>query len=480
MQRAHAAARSAPPPTIKRFAVAPTHALCIPSHLVALPRPGWPPATTNAATPSASPLRRPSKALPGAVGAPPPGHRRPAEGLVQQSNSEARVGQEGMPALPCPSPDTASCPSPSPPARRRLVAAQQRWRRCCCCAMDDVPQQLLDAAAKGDLEALRHALAAGADANAHAGGPLLLAIGHPGCVAELLAAGATPNVATAQGTTALMFATLGGHGGHCACVAPLLAAHADPDAAAGDGGETALILAAAVPQHHSHCGCVAALLAAGANPNAVDKEGQTALHIMALLRSAAGMPPLLAAGANPRVCELNACTPLLLAAASGNTQCCQLLLDAAPDTAAWRNNAGTTALSAALFSGHTDAAQCLLERGALPPPTDVLQALNIARHNAAADPGRVLPLYATFTGRQPLAATEWDRIPTPCAGLGAALPAVLARSTEEAAMLVGHLPPADRERLHAAALALGRLQRDLSAPVPTPLMWRLLLPSVEP
>jgi hypothetical protein len=41
-------------------------------------------------------------------------------------------------------------------------------------------------------------------------------------------------------------------------------------------------------------------------------------------------------------------------------------------------------------------------------------------------------------------------VPTPCAGLGAALPAVLQRSVEEAALLVRHLPPADQA--HRCAL----------------------------
>lgn len=50
-------------------------------------------------------------------------------------------------------------------------------------------------------------------------------------------------------------------------------------------------------------------------------------------------------------------------------------------------------------------------------------------------------------------------MPDPCPGLGDALPAVLAHSEVEAALLVAHLPAAGRERLRMAALCLRRLER---------------------
>lgn len=67
-------------------------------------------------------------------------------------------------------------------------------------------------------------------------------------------------------------------------------------------------------------------------------------------------------------------------------------------------------------------------------------------------------------------------MPTPCLGLGAALPAVLERSAAEAGLLVVHLPPADGQRLCVAALSLHRLQGalELSAPVPAALIGRML------
>lgn len=111
------------------------------------------------------------------------------------------------------------------------------------------------------------------------------------------------------------------------------------------------------------------------------------------------------------------------------------------------------------------------------PPAQVLAALAVASE-AGHDVGC---LYVPLLARSPLNAHEWAEVPCPCAGLGAALPAVVERSVDEAALLVQRLPPADRERLRCAALCLHRTQRALSAPLPTPLAWRLLaLSAAEP
>ena len=71
-------------------------------------------------------------------------------------------------------------------------------------------------------------------------------------------------------------------------------------------------------------------------------------------------------------------------------------------------------------------------------------------------------------------------MPSSCAGLGAALPAVLRRSEAEAALLVARLPPAAQQRLRTVALCLVRTH-SLSAPLPTPLVheW-LALAVAEP
>eukprot|EP00887_Chlorella_sp_A99_P004700 scaffold4.g4700.t1 len=72
--------------------------------------------------------------------------------------------------------------------------------------------------------------------------------------------------------------------------------------------------------------------------------------------------------------------------------------------------------------------------------------------------------------RRALPAELWELVPTPCRGLGRALPAVLACSCAEARLLVQHLPKkeAARGRLRAAALCLRRL------PVPKELHSNIL------
>jgi hypothetical protein len=57
---------------------------------------------------------------------------------------------------------------------------------------------------------------------------------------------------------------------------------------------------------------------------------------------------------------------------------------------------------------------------------------------------QALPLFAdSVIARLPLAADEWALVPTPCPGLGRALPAALAHSAIQASTLVQHLPAAD-------------------------------------
>jgi len=51
---------------------------------------------------------------------------------------------------------------------------------------------------------------------------------------------------------------------------------------------------------------------------------------------------------------------------------------------------------------------------------------------------------------------------------------VLARSSEEAALLVGHLPAADHARVRAAALCLAKAARQHGVVLPMPVVWRVL------
>ena len=73
-----------------------------------------------------------------------------------------------------------------------------------------------------------------------------------------------------------------------------------------------------------------------------------------------------------------------------------------------------------------------------------------------------LPLFAVVACQRPLSNADWRLVPTPCAVLDAALPAVARRSRAEAGELVRRLLPAERLRLRGRAgpgplLCLSRL-----------------------
>jgi hypothetical protein len=86
-----------------------------------------------------------------------------------------------------------------------------------------------------------------------------------------------------------------------------------------------------------------------------------------------------------------------------------------------------------------------------------------------------LPLFADFVNaRTTLTSEDWAAVPTPCPGLGVALPAVLARSTDQARHLVQHLPPADAPRLRIAALSLHCAQTAIDLAVPRPIIQSIL------
>ena len=112
-----------------------------------------------------------------------------------------------------------------------------------------------------------------------------------------------------------------------------------------------------------------------------------------------------------------------------------------------------------------EAARCLLAVGDAP---SLLAALARWQYRC------VQPLYADLAARLPLTPEQWAQVPAPCAGLLWALPAVLARSEAEAAALVRHLPVGERRRLQVAVLVLGRAGMRTSAPLPAPIVERLL------
>ena len=142
---------------------------------------------------------------------------------------------------------------------------------------------------------------------------------------------------------------------------------------------------------------------------------------------------------------------------------------AAPAAAAAEDLEGSRPLHHALAQSHNEVARCLLAFG--DNATELLYALV----ECGGCPGSMLPLYADVAARLPLTPDDWELVPAGCCqGLGAALPAVLARSPSEAAQLVARLTEGEKERLRTAALCLARAQRTLQLDLPPPLLRRLL------
>ena len=155
--------------------------------------------------------------------------------------------------------------------------------------------------------------------------------------------------------------------------------------------------------------------------------------------------------------------PLHLALWLNDSAAVRLLLEAGPEAAHVQNNAHRRPLQEALRSRwpgdriRVDAARALLPVSGL-DASRLLDALAAVPAHAQPD---TQPLYADLAAHAPLTAAQWQRVPSPCVGLGRALPAVLARSEAEAAQLVARLPPADAARLRLAALSLHHQQRSL-------------------
>lgn len=194
-------------------------------------------------------------------------------------------------------------------------------------------------------------------------------------------------------------------------------------------------------------------------------------------------------------------TPLHHAAWAGHSSLVELLLAAAPDTAAARtlldriplHDAGSPAVAQALiaaggpqactikdYAGWTPfetaihsrriaVAACLLQAVLAP------QALSLLA--AAGNLGRYY--YADLVMAHPnLSSEQWAQLPTTCPGLGLALPAALAHSTEAARQLVAHLIPTDRQRLHAFThtllLFVAHMQRHTGVYLPASLVGHIL------
>ena len=156
-----------------------------------------------------------------------------------------------------------------------------------------------------------------------------------------------------------------------------------------------------------------------------------------------------------------------------------MLLATAPHTAFTTHfDTGTYPVHWALLRGHLDVARCLLESSPQPPASAVLQALSWwgSEHHVEE---ALAPLYVLLAARQPLMPAQWAQVPWPCPGLGATLPAVLARSEDEARQLVAHLPYADKLRLRTAALCVKRAERCWRLQLPADLLRPLLLAALQ-
>ena len=132
------------------------------------------------------------------------------------------------------------------------------------------------------------------------------------------------------------------------------------------------------------------------------------------------------------------------------------------------------------MGGHLAVARCLLALGAQPRAGALMATLEQDTARRFGEEA-VAPLFAA---RQPLTPAQWALAPWPCPGLGAALPAVLARSEHEATQLVQCLPYADKLRVRTAALCLKKkqnksMERNHHLRLPAELLRPMMLAAVE-
>jgi len=211
--------------------------------------------------------------------------------------------------------------------------------------------RLKDAVKRGDAEAVRTLLRAGADANA----------------------------ADPDGSTPLHWAA---HAENLEITNLLLTAGAKP-AASSRYKITPLALAAEA----GNASIVERLLTAGVDPNSTSEEEQTALMSAALNGKPDAIRALLRRGANVNAAEaFKGQTALMFAAGEGNTSAVELLLEFGADLKA-KSKGGYTALLFAVRNNRLDTVRFLLQHGAnvndaIPDGT---AALNMSLLNADFD-----------------------------------------------------------------------------------------------
>ena len=182
-------------------------------------------------------------------------------------------------------------------------------------------------------------------------------------IEQLLELGrANPNRPAPDGRTALMIAA---RAADAEVVVQLLAAGADANAVTLNGG-TPLMFAVLGGDET----IVALLLDAGARHEAQAKLGWTALALAAVKGYVQVVDVLLDAGADQRICDAYGWTPLMRAVDIGRLEVARMLLDAPGVDLSAQQESGATALHIAAATGDDDIVQLLVERGADRSMTD--------------------------------------------------------------------------------------------------------------